>query len=224
MHTGSIKQAITESDIFVFNGDTFDFRWSVFESVEATTIAAISWLRELVSSAPHCHFYFVLGNHDNVKVFMDALIHLCRELPNIEWHSYYLKLDTILFLHGDVSNRLMTAADLAVYRRGWLHEEQKGELLNKLYDVAFRLGVHKTVNQLAFPTRKTLERLRYYLDDIGEGESSDTTHIFFGHTHVFVDGVEYAGRKVFNGGAPMDGLRFEVLSTNLPHDHSVRGQ
>ncbi|MFP6615145.1 MAG: metallophosphoesterase [Candidatus Hydrogenedentota bacterium] len=218
-----IERAIQDSDIFVFNGDTFDFRWSIHSSVEETVTAAIGWLLAIVSNAPDCHFYYILGNHDNVQLFMDALDELCEALPNLEWHSYYVKLDTHLFLHGDVSNENMTASDLAEYRAEWLHEEQRGELPNRIYDVVFGLGIHKLVNRFAFPTEQIISRLQFYLEDIGEGQGSDTQRVFFGHTHVVVESIERNGQHFTNGGSPMQGIRFQVLRTEVPREHSVRG-
>lgn len=219
-----IEKAAAESDIFILNGDTFDFRWSIHSSIAETVEASIRWLRNLVEQAPDCQFYFILGNHDNVQLFMEALDVLAQSLPNLEWHAYYVKLDRHLFLHGDCSNRNMTAADLREYREGWLHEEQKGELMNRVYDVAFRLGVHKLVNRWAFPTDRIISRIQYYLDDIGEGKGSDTEHVFFGHTHVVLKGIEVDGQRFTNGGAPMEGIHFEVLRTEIPQEHTVRGE
>ncbi len=222
-HIARIEQSIQESDIFVFNGDTFDFRWSIHASIEETVDASIDWLRAVVTKAPDCQFYFILGNHDNLQLFMKALDDLCKILPNLEWHSYYVKLDRHLFLHGDVTNRNMTAADLAEYREGWLHDEQKGEWMNRIYDAAFHLGIHKLVNRWAFPTDQIISRIQFYLEDIGEGKGSDTKHIFFGHTHVMIDSIERDGQHFTNGGSPMQGIRFEVLRTRIPVEHSVRG-
>lgn len=220
---GEIERAIQESDIFVFNGDIFDFRWSTLEGVLSTVSVSIEWLCAMVSVAPDCQFYYILGNHDNVQVFMDALDELCESLPNLERYSHYLKLGTHLFLHGDVTNEKMTASDLADYRRGWLHEEQRGALMNGIYDVAFGLGIHRLLNRWAFPTDQIISRLQYYLEDIGEGSGSDTEHVFFGHTHVVVEGVERDGQRFTNGGAPMRAIRFRVLRTEVSGECSVEG-
>jgi hypothetical protein len=56
-----------------------------------------------------------------------------------------------------------------------------------------------------------IERLAHYLDDIGHGANSATKSIYFGHTHLAIDGHEYRGQRFYNGGAPMPGLRFNVV-------------
>ena len=76
---------------------------------------------------------------------------------------------------------------------------------------------------MACPTDKIISRVRFYLEDIGEGVESDTEHVFFGHTHVVVNGIERDGQLFTNGGSPMDGIRFEILRTELPMEYSVKG-
>ncbi len=57
--------------------------------------------------------------------------------------------------------------------------------------------------------------MQHYLDDIGEGRASDTEMVFFGHTHTLIDGYEREGQRFYNGGAPMPGLDFDVLRTEV---------
>lgn len=215
-HQESISHAASQTDRFVLNGDIFDFRWSTLESTEHTVEAAIEWIDGLVSRAPNCHFDYVLGNHDHVQAFMDALDEYATESPNLSWHPYYLDLGTAIFLHGDVANRRMNAADLELYRENWLFEEQKGEFVNKVYDVAFKAGVHRALNRWAFPTNVIVNRLSHYLKDIGRGPGSITERVYFGHTHVALRDYRHKGQRYFNTGAPMPGLKFEILSAEIP--------
>jgi UDP-2,3-diacylglucosamine hydrolase len=210
-----IEAAASDADIFVFNGDTIDFRWSIHPTAAETTREAIKWLDRIAKDCPETQFEFLLGNHDHVQVFIDALHELAERTPNFTWHPYYLKLGNALFLHGDVSIRKMDAADLERFRNGWLHEESRGEFVNSVYDMAFRAKVHCAISRLCFPTRVTVERVRHYLDSIGEGEGSSTETVYFGHTHCSVDGYEFRGQRFFNGGAPMPGLNFNVLSSQI---------
>lgn len=214
-HMHDIHDAASKADVFVLNGDTFDFRWSCHGSSPETARKAISWLKKLTSRWPDCDFHFVLGNHDHVGIFIDELHELAERTSNLRWHPYYVKFGDTLFLHGDVANRRMTASDLECYRKTCLHEERRGELVNSIFDVAFRAGIHCAINKLAFPTNVVVERIRHYLDDIGEGEGSDTEVVFYGHTHSAVDNYEFGGQRFFNSGAPMPGLDFKVLSTKV---------
>ena len=214
-HYERIEQSIAESDIFIFNGDTFDFRWSIHESVEKTVSESIKWLRAIIENAPHCQFYFILGNHDSAHLFVDALELLAQDLPNLEWHEYYLKLGSSLFLHGDVANRKMSAQDLDRYRKNWMHEEQRGEFQNRMHDWVFKLRLHKAVARSYFPTSRTLSRIQHYLNDIEHGEGSEITDVYFGHTHLRMDSIEFNGQRFTNGGAPMPGLDFDILKTQV---------
>ena len=214
-HMRDIHGAAAKADIFVLNGDTFDFRWSCHGSTVETARKAIGWLEELTARSPDCFFHVVLGNHDHVGVFIDELHEFAERTHNLAWHPYYVKVGDTLFLHGDVANRRMTAADLERYRETWLHEESRGELVNTIFDVAFRAGVHQALTKFAFPTSVVVERIRHYLDDIGEGAGSDTDVVFFGHTHTAVDNYEFGGQRFFNSGAPMRGLNFNILGTRI---------
>lgn len=210
-----IETAVANADIFVLNGDTFDFRWSAFGDARDTTREAIRWLERTTRKWPDCYFHFVLGNHDHVQVFIDELHEFAERTPNLAWHPYYVKIGNSLFLHGDVANRRMTAHDLEQYRSLWLEDEARGEFVNRIYDAAFRARVHRVVSRFAFPTSTVVERVQHYLDDIGEGCASGTEMVFFGHTHMAIDGYELGGQRFYNGGAPMPGLSFDVLRAEI---------
>lgn len=210
-----IERAAAEADIFVLNGDTFDFRWSTCGAADATTREAIAWLERTVRKWPECYFHFVLGNHDHVQIFIDELHELAERTPNLSWHPYHVKIGNSLFLHGDVANRRMTAADLADFRAQWLEEEARGEFANRVYDMAFRARMHCAVSRFAFPTNLVVERVQHYLDDIGEGQGSNTEMVFFGHTHNAIQDYERGGQRFYNGGAPMPGLDFNILKAEI---------
>jgi UDP-2,3-diacylglucosamine pyrophosphatase LpxH len=211
----AIESAAADSDVFVFNGDTFDFRWSCYATATETSAEAVKWLERIASDRPDTRFEFVLGNHDHVQVFIDSLHELAHRTPNFAWHPYYLKLGPALFLHGDVSIRKMGAEDLERFRSQWLHEESRGEFVNSVYDMAFRAKVHRAISKMYFPTRITIERVRHYLDSIGEGEGSSTESVYFGHTHCRINGYDYRGQRFYNGGAPMPGVDFSVMTARV---------
>ena len=68
-----IHAAAARSDFFVFNGDTFDFRWATLPTVEDAVEAAVDWLRAFLSRYPGCQFFYVLGNHDGHPLFVERL-------------------------------------------------------------------------------------------------------------------------------------------------------
>ena len=140
----------------------------------------------------------------NVRKFIDAEIN-----PHVEdWEAAGIFPAHDLF-------RKMGAQELAEFRSQWLHEKARGEFVNQVYDMAFRAKVHCAISRLCFPTRITIERVRHYLDSIGEGEGSSTESVYFGHTHCQINGYDYRGQRFFNGGAPMPGLDFSVMTASI---------
>lgn len=214
-HIGRIHQALDKADVFVLNGDIFDFKWTTLRSIEETVDAAIHWLRRFMGRARQCEVHYILGNHDNHVLFVEALNEFAEERPNFSWHAHYVRLGNCLFLHGDVSMRKMTTVDLVNYRRDWQHKSKRGRVLNRVWDAAFNAGVHIAVPRFAFPNQRVVERLDHYIDHIGHGADSGTERVFFGHTHVAVNDYCYRGMRYFNCGAPMRGLTFNILNTEV---------
>ncbi len=221
-HCEMIHQAAAESDIFVLNGDIFDFRWSTHASPERTVASAIEWLADLADAAPDCAIHYVLGNHDHYGLLMDALKGFTESRGNFNWSPYYHRLGPALFVHGDVTIRKMTAADLEQYREGWLEDANRGPVANAVYDVAFRVGIHKVIYHIAFPLDQILERLHHYVEDIGHGAAHGVETVYFGHTHVALPAQEYNGVVYRNCGAPMPGLDFHILKAELTIDHALK--
>lgn len=214
-HMPAIHKAAEKADFFILNGDTFDFRWSTLESTGATVREAIRWLKDLAAAHPNCHFHFLLGNHDCHQEFVTALEQLVDETPNMDWHPYYLRIGDTLFLHGDVANRKMDHCMLEQSRKTWVREKQRGKTLNRLHDVAFQFNVHKSVSQLAHPTKRVVARVMAYLESIEPHIMEGVQHVYFGHTHVAFSNYAYRGLRFHNGGAPMRNLTFNILRAEI---------
>ena len=210
-HLAAIDTAAAKSDIFVFNGDTVDFKWTTLNSVEETVDAAIAFLRDIAARFPACQFHVNLGNHDHTQGFIDALDVLARSTENLTWHPYYLRMGNTLFIHGDAATRRMNQAQLEAYRSGWMQHKKQGRMKNRVYDAAFKARAHLAISRLAHPPRRTLERVHSYIHDIGHGTPEGVENVYFGHTHVAVDGARYGGVTFHNGGAPMRGVDFRLL-------------
>ena len=211
LHTDALHAAIAEAQICVLNGDIFDFRWSVFDSVERTVEEAIGWLDEVIAQHPHCHFHYVFGNHDSVKLFIDTLDGYAARTARITCHHDLFRLNTSVFLHGDVAGRKMTQAEFEAARRVWQFDRKRGKLVNRVYDLAFWVGAHRAIPRLVFPHEVVAERLVHYLDAVGQGRDAGVTDVYYGHTHVAVRGFHYEGLCFHNSGAPMPKLGFSIL-------------
>ena len=66
-----------------------------------------------------------------------------------------------------------------------------------------------------------LRKLSRYLVDEGLDAEHGVRDVYFGHTHLVVDGVKYAGLTFHNGGASIHGLPFKIIETRLPFDLHV---
>lgn len=211
-HLPLLHAAAAAADLFVFNGDTFDFRWTSLPTVEQTIREAVTFLKEFASEHPRCRIHVNLGNHDHVEPFIEALDQLAKATPNLTWHPYYLRVGRTLFLHGDVANRRMNHEELERYRSRWHRRHRKqGVIKNRAYDAAMRAGAHVAVARLAFPRRRTAKRLSAYLEDIGHGVDDGVAQVYFGHTHVPLSGYTYQGITFHNGGAAFRGMDFSLL-------------
>lgn len=206
-----IEGAAADADLFVFNGDTFDFKWTSLDTIDETVDQAIEFLRRIAVDNPHCQVHVNLGNHDHFLPFIDALNAVCEEVDNLTWHPYYLRVGDALFIHGDVAMWDMSQKELERYREQWLHKKRQGPLKNRVYDAAFNARAHVAISRLAFPHRLTLRRVYSYIDHIGHGFDHGVKRVYFGHTHVPVRGRRYRGVEFHNGGAPLKFMKFNLL-------------
>ena len=207
-HLDALHEAADAADLFVFNGDTFDFKWSTLENRAATLEAAIAFLRDFSATHTHCRIHLNLGNHDHVGVFIEALDTLAEATPNFTWDPYHLRIDNMLFLHGDVTSGFTTQARLASYRAMHLDRKQVGAVKNAIWDAAFKVRAHVHISHLLFSHRRTVRCLTRYLEDLDHGVSKGVERVYFGHTHIVMDGHSRHGITFHNGGAPFPGVDF----------------
>ena len=205
-----IAHAASRAEAFVLGGDIFDFRWARIPILRAVERAA-EWLRELAASCPDCHFHLVLGNHDYHQALIDRLVELDKEIPNLSWHRYYVRLGSSMFLHGDVADKTMNARELAEARDQWLDHRRRGPFLSALYDVVVMTRLHKPVTHLVYAKRIVVRRILKYLESIGQGPRDGVRNVYFGHTHRRLSNYRYRGLVFHNGGAPIKGVKFRII-------------
>ena len=204
-----IRACAAEADFFVLNGDMFDFKWSVLPTVAETVEAAVQWLRELLATCPHCRFFYVLGNHDNIQPFVDRLEALAAETANLECCLSHLRAGTALFLHGDVP--VVNARRRAFRRAIRPAVRRKGRFLNACYRVVVAMGVHRWLTRANRPKRlakRILRALRAAQTGLAEG----LTDVYFGHTHRPFTDYRYGGLTFHNTGSAIRGLRCNLVA------------
>lgn len=210
-----LRQKVRGAHTLVLGGDIFDFKWSTHESLLHSLERAIEWIDQLHSENRNCEFHFVLGNHDCEPAFVERLQQYADATSRFDWHRYYLRMQSCLFLHGDiVSGGADDHESLDDLRMKHRHTKNKSEAWHVAYDVAVRVRLHRlamlTIRELAI-----LERVRDYAENIGQGPDQGVTDVYFGHTHVDVDGVEFRDLRFHNGGGAIRGIPFRIVETQL---------
>jgi UDP-2,3-diacylglucosamine pyrophosphatase LpxH len=205
-----IAHAASHAEVFVLGGDIFDFRWAPLPILRAVD-RAVHWLRQLASDCPQCQFHLVLGNHDYHQLFIDRLVRLEKQVHNLSWHRYYLRLGSSVFIHGDVANKEMDARMLAEAREEWLDKRRRGPFLSRLYDVIVLTRLHKPMPHLVYARRIVVRRIWKYLESIEQGPSHGVRDVYFGHTHKRLSNYHYRGLTFHNGGAPIKGMKFRIV-------------
>jgi UDP-2,3-diacylglucosamine hydrolase len=209
-----ISRAVHHSEVFVLNGDIFDFKWSTHRGAVASVDAATGWLRRLADSAHACQFAFVVGNHDCKLPFLEALDDLAGDVPNFRWEPHYLRIGDKLFLHGDVVNGFVTPSSLAAVRRRWDRVRPRGPFLHAVYSAVTKTRIYSVLPHL-LPKRRCARRLVAYLRLVLGEEFGQLRDVYFGHTHRAFTGYRFDGIRFHNTGAAVTGARLRVLKFHV---------
>ncbi len=210
-HREEIYKAMAASDIFVFNGDIFDFRWTNLNSVEETIIQATQWLGSLAKQSPHCQLHFIPGNHDCHPAFLNSLSELTRQHSNFHWHEYYFKFGDTVFLHGDIIDSGPGNDKLKSYRQKFIKSKKHGTLSNFIYDLVVGAGLHIVLSRLR-PRHTQANRLLSYLKpEVIKG----VRRICYGHTHCAFENYLYNNISFCNSGTMTRGLSHKIMQMTI---------
>ena len=215
-HLSQIQEAASDADLFVFAGDTFDYKWAHTPTEEAFADHAEKWISELAEKVPECSFHYLLGNHDHHPALIDRLEILSERYPNLAWDPYFLRRPSTIFLHGDVAMGLPTTEQLERFRKKWQkHKRKPGAIKNRIYDAIVAARLHSISAGIMFPPKVVARRITKYLEHIGHGAETGLQDVYFGHTHRALEGFEYGGLRFHNAGAPIKGHRFRILDAEI---------
>ncbi|MCA9129677.1 MAG: metallophosphoesterase [Planctomycetales bacterium] len=200
----------------VLGGDIFDFRWSTHASLQATLLAAQCWLIDLLENLVHAHVLFLPGNHDCQPEFLESLNVLSDRFPRFGWKPHHWQLGCNLFLHGDILDAGGDLPSLDRYRRRFHHGRAASKLAQRCYDVAVACRIHKTVPRLRHVPNKTCRALLNVVDRLALANAAELRHIYFGHTHVAMEGLNAAGIQFHNPGSGLKHMQLRLVEfTNL---------
>ena len=209
-HIHGMERAAAQSDLFILNGDIFDFKWSLHGDVALSLDVAREWIETLVRPFPHCRFVFMIGNHDSLTPYMELLDHLAGRHANIGWDKYWLQVEDKVFLHGDAADAFMTPAALDLHRMRWDRLRQMPRIWHSIYGAATRYSPHWIVPQLK-SKRLCANRLIHYLRAALGAGFYDIQDIYFGHLHSPFTDFTCKGIRFHNTGAAIHGLRLRML-------------
>ena len=202
-----IDVALARADIAILNGDIFDFFSSTLDSRELTIERALDWLRDKLSRFAQCRFYFVLGNHDCVPLFVNQLHSLAASFSNLQIEPDFVILGDRLFIHGDIVH---ASGDLQRYRERFAGRGRKSVWADMLYNLAVWSGLSK-LHAESIPRAKSAARIIDYLRTKAPEKLATVKHIYFGHTHAPFTDFVYEKWLFHNTGAMLRGLNYRIL-------------
>ena len=210
-----MKPDLGRAEVLVLNGDTFDFGWSRLPSEEASIAAALQWLHDLAEEFRGSEIHYILGNHDCLRTFRNALDEFVIAQPAVSCHEHQLRLGRHLFLHGDCANRKMDGPALVRLRESWSRKKTRTRMHAALYGVIDALGISRGFHRCYFPLGTSVKRVSHYLDEVMPGWRDEVDDCYFGHTHQPFRAHAFDGVRFHNSGSGIRGMGFQPLHFEL---------
>lgn len=205
----------------MLGGDIFDFRWAEHTSHHQTLDAIRSWLEQLFTRYPDARVAYVLGNHDSHPEMFPLLNDLSRAYSRFVWDPVWVRLGDCLFCHGDMLDAGGGGAKLATYRQQFHHERPASRMAHRAYDAAVAIRLHRAIPTLRHRPLATCQRLAAYLWLENIPQMSEITRVFFGHTHMPVDGYRIEKLTFFNPGASLKHLPFHPINFEVDYSDAI---
>lgn len=213
-YRSQILETANKADHFVLNGDIFDFKWSEHGVFERSVDAAVKYLEGLLEAAPKCRFHVILGNHDAVFPYMEALTALEEEHENLEWHEFTCTLQDRIFLHGDVIHAGSSNESLRRFRSR-LRQPAKGHSVQRMAHSALHRSHVQWVAFKVLPKRILAARILSYLKHEDCLKNRSIRHVYFGHTHSGFEDFRHKGLVYHNCGSATHGSKLRVVTFPL---------
>ncbi len=210
---------VTSHSLTVLNGDTFDFKRSIFKSSQETTRYALEWLGALSHRAAQSKIFYIVGNHDCQQTFLQALAKALPELPNISLITDSLRLGSSLFIHGDVVDLPQDTNNIEQVRQRYdLAEPNSADRL--FAQLVTHLGLNK-IEYLRHPKRRLVERIIKHLRTTQKHGLEGLQDVYFGHTHVPFNNFRYQGIRFHNTGSMIRGLPWRPIEFSINQPSSL---
>lgn len=210
-HRELIDRAISESDLCVWGGDLFDFRWSRLGSESKTIDTALRWLDDWYNCHPTTQFVFLDGNHDAHRAFANALCEWADDRDRFTCGLDCIRVYDTLLLHGDVIEGKGDIDRFANYRVRWQNKPNASQVASNFYDMAIATRMHKAAALAAHRRRATCIRLMHWMHTQPNERTEGIRRIVFGHTHRRIRGYRLQGIEFHNGGAAIRHVPFSPV-------------
>lgn len=196
--------AVQQHDFVVLNGDIIDFKWSVLPTTKETINQSVALIRALCAHNPQCQLYFVMGNHDELQSFGDALD--CIHLPNFSWQPAFLQLGNHLFIHGD----LPLARKNPFQRHLKADTSQKKIAYHLVYDMVVALRIHRLVVMM-HRDKRMVRKVHHSLVSHNASLLREINHVYFGHTHAPFSHHTVEAITYYNTGSAIKHLQLNMV-------------
>ncbi len=215
-HQTAIEESVERSEMCVWGGDLFDFRWTRLGD-EATTLSqAIGWLDGWLQQYPEKQFVFLSGNHDAHRSLAKAVTELAKSRSNFISDLDVIRIHDTLLLHGDLIEGVGTRESLAAYRLSWEQKPVATPIQSRVYDAAVAVRLHKAAASAAHRHRGTCRKLwRCVSRELGD-DVHGIRRVVFGHTHRQIRGLRVDNVEFFNGGATVRHVPFAPVQLLFP--------
>jgi UDP-2,3-diacylglucosamine hydrolase len=206
-------QAVGRYKTVVLNGDIFDFKRSTLPSATETTAQAIRWLQDLCARFPDTSFYYLLGNHDSHREFVEAVSASASNQPNLTIIHDSILIGSALFLHGDVIDLPEGSHDLIALRRKYA--DARPNISSKAFATLVTFTRLNFVEHLRHRKKTLARKIVGYLRAAQPAQLAEAKDIFFGHTHVPFRRFTYDGLTFHNTGSLVRGLPWMPMEFDI---------
>ena len=208
-HLQMMSRLAQDADFLVLNGDIVDFKWTTLACSESTARVGVDWLASLVTAAPNCELFYVLGNHDRVAFFAKHLESLAAESPRFHWHPTHLRIGSCLFLHGDLMFDRTCPDPFGVAMRPT--QRVRGATMNLGYRALISTRAHRMAHPFFHP-RRCARRITRCLEQAHPDLADGLTDVYFGHTHRPFTDFRHGGLLFHNTGSSVRHLEGRLLT------------
>jgi len=207
-HQHTVQQVIEASDLVIWGGDLFDFRWSRLGSEKHSIRESFGWLERWLRLFPSKTYLYLDGNHDAHLPFRRELQRWGDDQKNFHCGYDCLRIGNTLFTHGDVIEGRGNLQSFRDYRARWENRSTASSLASRAYDLAVAVRAHQAAALAVNRRRSTCLRLLHWMNQQPSEQVAGIQRIVFGHTHRRIDAYEVAGIRFYNGGAAIRHVPF----------------